>query len=159
MQYKSKFSFASLLQTNPELCNFVAKIEKLKQINQFFADNLDPELLDNCQVANLRDGTLVISTTSPAWNHKLRFSSLDILSALRADPRWAGLKAIDVRVDYLPQRPNDTTSGSKKPKAISNNSAELIENMANTISNPQLAESLRKLSKQTGRPLKDADKQ
>lgn len=99
-------SFTKLLYNAPNLHKLLDKLEQLKQLNQFVAAHLEPSLAAQCQVANLRDGILILSTTSPAWKHKLRFVTLDLLSALRANPAWSSLKSIEVRIDYIPTREN-----------------------------------------------------
>ena len=147
MQYTRHHSFSSLLQTNAMLSDFVTKLEKLTQIQQLVTSKLTPDLQANCCVANLRDGKLILSTTSPTWNHKLRFCSLDLLSALRAEPNWAGLKSIEIRVDYLPQNANDTTPSPKKLKPLSKKAAAIIEETAHRISHDKLAAALIKLAK------------
>jgi len=142
----SQQSFSNLLQASPELSSFVDKISQLEKINQILASKLEPELFANCQVANLRDGTLILTTTSPAWNHKLRFCSVDLLSALRSEPQWAGLKSIEVRVDYLPQTPNDTTTSSKNPVVISEQAAAALRGAAKSVSNSKLSKALEGLA-------------
>jgi hypothetical protein len=146
MQRKTNQSFTNLLHEAPDLQKFVAKVEHLEKINQIIASKLDPNLAENCQVANLRDGILILSTTSPAWNHKLRFSTLDLLSALRSDPRLSGLKGIEIKVDYLPQTENTRAPNSKARPAISATSAKYIHQAAENISNERLAAALRKLA-------------
>ncbi len=146
MQYKTHKSFANLLAGTHELRNFTAKIDHLKQMNEIISSKLEPALASHCHVANLRDGTLVLATTSPAWNHKLRFSALDLLSSLRADPRWSGLKSIEVRVDYLPS--TETTSPPKRnrPLTLSADNAQLIKQAADNILDPNLAAAMRRLA-------------
>lgn len=146
MQYKTHKSFASLLAGTPELRNFTAKLDHLNQMNQVISSKLEPSLASHCHVANLRDGTLILATTSPAWNHKLRFSALDLLSTLRADPRWSGLKSIEIRVDYLPNTETASTMKRSKPITLSAASAQLIKQAADNISNPSLAEAMRRLA-------------
>lgn len=94
-------SFTHLLQTAPNLHKLLSKLEQLQQLNGIVAANLEPALATQCRVANLRDGILILSTTSPAWKHKLRFATIDLLSALRAHPQWSSLKSIEVRIDYI----------------------------------------------------------
>lgn len=146
MQYKTHKSFTNLLHGVADLSQFVAKVEHLNQINKIVASKLDPILASNCRVANLRDGTLILATTSPAWNHKLRFSSLDILSQLRTDPRWRGLKSIEIRVDYLPNTQSASPGLTKHPITISKANAELIKQTADIVSNKKLSEALKRLS-------------
>ena len=143
MQYKN---LSRLFKTTPELTKFIDKLGALEQISRFIATHLDPALSAQCRVANLRDGVLILSTTSPAWNHKLRFVTLDLLSVLRAQPAWCGLKSIEVRVDYLPTHEHNTITNLKKSPPISAYNAKLIEETANGISCTKLAESLQRLA-------------
>lgn len=98
-------SFTSLLQSAPNLNKLLAKLAQLEQLNRFIAkyfEATEPNLGKQCRVANLREGILILSTTGPAWKHKLRFATSDLLSALRANPQWSSLKSIEVRIDYIP---------------------------------------------------------
>lgn len=147
MQYKTNQSFTNLLQTTPELHKLVAKLDHLEQMNHVIASKLDPDLANHCRVANLRDGMLILATTSPAWNHKLRFSTLDLLSALRSDPRWSGLKSIDIRVDYMSQDKTASPTKSKRSKVLSAQSAEVIQQLANGVGNKKLSDSLNRLAR------------
>jgi hypothetical protein len=145
MQYKT-LSFTSLLQSSAEMQNFLGKVDALAQLNTLIASKLEPSLASNCRVANLRDGILILATTSPAWNHKLRFYSVDLLSELRSDPRWSGLKSIEIRVDYLPNTESASAPGSKRGISISKENAELLSQLAETIANPKLAQALKRVS-------------
>lgn len=150
MQYKTNYlptiSFTSLLQTSADLQKFTTKLSQLEQLSNFIANYLEPTLASQCKVANLRDGSLILTTTSPAWNHKLRFVSLELLSALRKNPLWSGLKSIEVRVDYLPAMEHDNITDLKKSLCMSPQNAKLIQELAHSISCPTLANALKKLA-------------
>ncbi len=146
MQVKNQ-SLSNVLQTAPTLRTFVTKLEQLAQINFAIANHLQASMANHCKVANLRDGALVLSTSSPAWHHKLRFSSMEILSLLRRDPRWSGLKSIEVRVDYLPNIESQASNIQQpKTKPISAANRLLIQQTASHLTNHKLAEALRKLA-------------
>lgn len=143
MQYKN---LHSLLQTSPELSKFVAKLETLTQLSHFVATNLEPSLAQQCRVANLRDGSIILSTSSPAWNHKLRFVAQDLLSLLRKNHQWSGLKSIEVRVDYLPAHEYSTTTNLKRPLKLSAYNAKLLMDTANGVTCTKLAQALQRLA-------------
>ncbi len=151
MQYKTHYTcraVTSLLRSTPDLQKFVTKLEQLEHINHYITTQLEPGLADNCRVANLRDGLLVLSTTSPAWHHKLRFATLDLLSVLRMNPLWSGLKSIEVRVDYLPTTLHDTPANFKTtPSGISAQNAKLLRQTATHIRNEKLASAMTRLAK------------
>lgn len=152
MQYKTHYTcraITSLIRATPDLQKFVEKLEQLDHINRYLSTHLEPALADNCRVANLRDGALVLSTTSPAWHHKLRFVTMDLLSTLRANPLWSGLKSIEVRVDYLPTTHHDTPTNFKTPSAISAQNAKLLRQTATHITNEKLASALSRLAKRS----------
>lgn len=146
MKCKTNQSITSLLQNVPDLHKFVGRIEQLKQISEIISSKLEPSLADNCHVANLRDGMLILATTSPVWNHKLRFSTLDLLSTLRSDPRWSGLKSIEVRVDYPPNNTDTSVINPNKPREISAAGAKSLLQAAASINNPQLALAIKRLA-------------
>lgn len=150
MQYKIQHqpykAFGNLLSGTPELQKFVSKLQHLEQINNYLSAHLDPQLAPHCRVANMRDGALVISTTSPAWNHKLRFAALDILSLLRANPLWSGLKSIEVRVDYLNPIDHNTPTNFRTSSPVSTKNAKLIQQTATYIANEKLSNSLKRLA-------------
>ena len=160
IQHQSYKAFGDLLSATPELQKFVSKLQHLEQINNYLLTHLDPQLAPHCRVANLRDGALVLSTTSPAWNHKLRFAAVDILSLLRANPLWSGLKSIEVRVDYLVPKPHNTPTNFKTASLASAQNAKLIQQTATHISNNKLSGSLKRLALRLEQPpLLDVGKQ
>lgn len=146
MQYKTHQSFTSLLEGNYELQKVVSKVHHLEELNTLLASKLDPSFVNHCRVANLRDGILILATTSPAWNHKLRFSSLDLLSQLRAEPRWSGLKSIEIRVDYLPNMESASPQVVSRRAPLSKANAKLFEQLGENVSNPKLAAALKRLA-------------
>lgn len=134
----------------------IRKTEHLNKLNRLVQSKLDPTLSAHCRVANLRDGILVLTTSSPAFGHLLRFKSIDLLSALRAEPQWCGLKSIQTRV--CPEHPltlaalplvqsnaKEQALGSMGP-SLSVQSAELLKNTANNIQSPRLRHALLKLA-------------
>jgi hypothetical protein len=145
MQYKTHKSFTGLLRSNSLLHNFIARVEDLEAINKLIVSKLEPSLASNCRVANLRDGILILATTSPAWNHKLRFYSLDLLTELRSDPRWSGLKSIEIRVDYLPNTESASPAKLKDKISMSQASGQLLRQLAESVKHPRLANMLQKL--------------
>lgn len=147
MHYKPNHSLSDLLYSSPSLGGFTSKLEQLQELNQLVASQLEASLQPHCRVANLRDGKLILTTTSPTWNHKLRFCSLDLLSSLRKDPRWAGLTGIEVKVDYLPITNNHTTKISQKPKSISQQAAISLATAAEGIKDQRLADAILQLSR------------
>lgn len=76
----------------------LAKVEQLRTLNQQIQTLLRPELAQHCQVANLRDGCLILQVDNAAWATQLRFEQTELLSKLRKQPALAGLASIKIQV-------------------------------------------------------------
>lgn len=74
----------------------------LAQLQNVLAGSLHPDLAANLQVANVRDGCLILATPSPAWATRLRMQSRQVLEILRG----VGLSDVD-RVEVRIVPPSD----------------------------------------------------
>lgn len=144
MKYENQ-SIAALLTTSPGLRPLVEKINELAILNRIVLKNLDPHLVPHCSVSNLRDGILILTTSSPTWGHQLRFSSMTLLNKLRENPQWAGLKSIQTVV-----RPEEITPSTLAEKlAFRRPSVKAAKQVADArclMSDPHLSQALLKLS-------------
>ncbi len=99
MAIKTKKTFEILLESGQnQYKTLLDKVNKLHDLNIFVKQYLTSPLVDHCQVANLRQGKLVLAVDSPVWATKLRFYLPELLSTLRQQPRFAGLAGIEVCV-------------------------------------------------------------
>jgi|GEM_PF-1210721 hypothetical protein len=159
MKYISIHSINALLQNSPTITNIRNKLQQLQQLNKIVAKLLPPTTSYHCSVANLRDGILILTTTSPVWNHQINFLKMDLLDKLRiSDPAWAGISSILVKTNYLieelaiyqpdPIKINiQNTKNNSKKFFISEKNAEIINSIANNeISYLPLAMALKKLT-------------
>ena len=160
MKYTSINSINALLQNSPTITNIRNKLQQLQQLNKIVTKLLPPILSRYVSVANLRDGILILTTTSPVWNHQINFLKMDLLDKLRvSDPAWAGIGSILVKTNYLIEelaiyQPNPTeiniqnTNNNPKKNSMSAKNADIINNIANNeISYKPLAMALQKLTK------------
>jgi len=159
MKYISIHSINALLQNSPTITNIRNKLQQLKQLNKIVTKLLPPALSCHATVANLRDGILILTTTSPVWNHQINFLKMDLLDKLRiSDPAWAGISSILVKTNYIieelavyhpdPVKINiQNTNNNPKKISISAKNAEIINGIANNeISYKPLAMALKKLT-------------
>ena len=160
MKYTSIHSINALLQNSQTIIKIRNKLQKLQQLNKIVTKLLPPQISCHCSVANLRDGILILTTTSPVWNHQINFLKMDLLDKLRAsDTAWAGITSISIKTSYLIEeltayQPEpfkiDIQNSNINPKkfAISTKNAEIINGIANNeISYQPLAMALKKLIK------------
>jgi hypothetical protein len=139
-------STVDILTRSPILAEIVYKVDQLAKLNRIIFTRLDPELARYCRVANCRDGILVLTTHSPATGHLLRFSEMDLLSTLRADPHFCHLKSIKTHV-----RPSITQySASVKPALpepwLTPTGAEILRSAAKQVDCSNLKKALLKLA-------------
>ena len=147
-----KLSLIEVLAKSPLFGEIVNKVELLAKLNRVVLEKLDPELRGHCRVANLRDGVLILTTTSPALGHQLRFATSDLLTSLRALPEWCHLKSIktQVRSTYyaaLPPIPEYPA------RILSKSNAEIVKASAQDINTAALKEALLRLSQRASKPL------
>ena len=102
----------------------------------------------HCVNAQLQHDTLIVHVDSPAWATKLRFQLGGLLTNLRKVPSLDGLLQIQIRV--LPGAEKKLLSRNAPPSArLSEESAELIRNLASAISDDALRASWLRLAKNT----------
>lgn len=149
-QHNLHHSLIDILTTSNTLNTLVNKASALNKLNQALLEKLDPALSPHCRVTNLRDGILILTTPSPAWGYKLRFAEMELLSTLRKEPEWCGLKSIQSRVRPLLQQDPYLKQQFPAP-VLSKQSACHLLNTANGIECPKLRQSLLKLSSRGSR--------
>ncbi len=162
-KYTNIHSINTLLQNSPTILNIQDKLQQLQQLHNTVTNLLPPIIAKYCSVANLRDGVLILTTTSPVWNHQINFLKMDLLDKLRnSNAAWAGIASISVKTDYLPEdlmvyqqnndhsnhKSNDKQKDRLKNFTISTKTAKIINNIAtNDINHPPLAMALKNLAR------------
>jgi hypothetical protein len=142
-----QFDLTSVITNTPVLQSLLCKAEQLVKLNRLVLQKLDPSLRNHCQVTNLKNGILTLSTPSSAFGHQLRFQEMDILSLLRSNPEFCGLKSIHIQVRPNPiTEPPSVTEIFPRP-TLSLQSASVIIDAAERASSPSLRKALLKLSK------------
>ncbi len=145
--YRNKFSLTELLAVSPVLGEIVNKVEQLAKLNRIVHQKLDTKLRRYCRVANLRDNILILTTSSPALGHLLRFEKTELLTTLRTDPTLCHLKSIEIKVRPLSnQKPTIEKQPTVVRSTLSKFSAELIKNTALNIDSVSLRTALLRLS-------------
>jgi hypothetical protein len=101
----------------------------------------------HCVNAQLQHETLIVHVDSPAWATKLRFQLGSLLPRLRKAPSLDGLQQILVRV--LPSAENKSPGNVPASARLSEESAEMIRNLASAITDDTLRASWLRLAKNT----------
>ncbi len=119
--------------------------QALRRLEHQLDQLLPPELIGRVSVGNLRQGVLILFVESAGWAARLRFQVPQLLQKLSQKGRIQ-LEKIEIRV--LP--PRVAPQPPKRKAEMSEASAQALESMAKSLSDPGLADALARLS-QRGR--------
>lgn len=143
--------FASILNTSPMLQEILKKTEDLIKLNHKVQEQLEPSLKPHCRVTNWRNGILVLTTSSPAYKHLLRFREIELLSILRADPAFSGIISIQSRVNpnfnFGSEYYSKDNFISHSGPSLSLQSSAIIQATASNIASDRLKKALLKIAK------------
>lgn len=127
---------------NP-LAKAIHRGKKLQQLSRWVQGVLDPELGNHCQVLNLRGRSLLLATDATVWATRLRYQIPMLLQALQQHESLKELSDIQIRVSPINAAP---TKQTKRPLALSADSAHCLQQCAETISDPALSQALQRLA-------------
>ncbi len=142
--------FNQLISSNKQLNKLYTHARDICVLNEKLHNYLAPTLSSHCSIANYSAEILIVNADTSAWASKLRNRIPDILDYARHE---CGLtKLITVRIKVSPNYNNITqsalpSSGSTRKASLSKKSAEFIKNVAASIQDPALRESILKISK------------
>ncbi|CAH7410539.1 conserved hypothetical protein [Vibrio chagasii] len=134
-----------------KLTHIKARCNALATLNDIFIKNF-PRYKDTGRVGSIRSGVLRIEVASAALLWGLKYDADNVLRAFRAEPKLAGLKSVEFRVNPNIGRADHWKSRTKKRKEkaaktinMSPDTANLFKKMSD---NPHYSESMRsRLSK------------
>lgn len=143
-------SLNSLFEQNTFLNNFQDKSLSLSQLHLIIMQLLPEQLHAHCQVANYRQGVLIIEVSSASWLTRLRYEQETLMSLLRQQ-HLTGLSSIQYKITPSIGEQKHTLHSSRPVyhnQKISPQSAIALLSLAEKAS-PRLKESLIKLAKNT----------
>ncbi|ABV35029.1 conserved hypothetical protein [Shewanella sediminis HAW-EB3] len=133
---------SQLLHQQGQMPNLAEKAELLLHLNHYVKQVLAGPVSQQLKVANLRQGVLVIETTSAAWAARINFQKAKILQQLQAET-LPMLTAIEVKVN--PSLVLYETKPKIPQHHISETAASHIEALAEHTEG-SLAEKLKRLA-------------
>ena len=110
--------------------------------------SVNAPLKNKCMPVSYEDNILSVQIQSQGWAQKLRFEQKNIVAHLRNYPEFKNLRSIKARVQPAPTSlPGRNRKKSKSPRAtISQKTAHLLIQVADTIHDEKLADSLRRIA-------------
>lgn len=142
-------------QINPK---FIIQAQKLTQFTQLLRQILPIECHKHVEVANIRDQNLMLITDSPVWTTRLRQLSPQILQFIRTNmPNNDASGADIIHHVQISTRYNTATddkhkTSNKKSRhkiQISEKTATILSQSADSIEHQQLKVALKKLAQHT----------
>lgn len=120
-----------------DLANIVQTVQAIQELSHWIQARLPEAIRTHCQVGLYQKGILTLVASSPAWATQLRFLSGELLQNLRQEPRWIGIRSIQVKVARLqatkiePERPSQEEA--PPPMAIPQAAAEAFQALADEL--------------------------
>jgi len=144
--------FNQLISSSKQLNNLYTHAKNIYALNEKLHNHLAPSLASHCTVANYSDTTLTVYADTSAWASRLRYCIPDILDYARHQCGLTSLKSVRINVSPSQKITNQsglTTTSLARKASLSKNSAEFMRNVAISITDPALRESILKISKNT----------
>jgi len=124
-----------------------ARVRELGELERQVQACLAPDLARHCRVAGIVQGCLRLATESPAWAARLRFQGPRLLQQL-ARQRGLNLNAVQVRI--IP--PVLEPAPPARRLCLTAANARLLQQTAQTIADPGLAQALSRLARHRSKP-------
>ncbi len=80
------------------LARAIRRARQLDTLNNLFNQLVGKPLRQHCQVANLRQQTLIVHVDSPAWATRLRYQQSRLLTQLRALEQYSQITELKIQV-------------------------------------------------------------
>lgn len=91
-------SSTNVLQDSEQLNTVLGKSKQLIKMRDLISSLLPLELQSQCQVANYRNGILILYTTSPTWSSRLRLLLPKLMQRLHLVDAFEQLEKIEIKV-------------------------------------------------------------
>jgi hypothetical protein len=142
----SKKAPAFLQSEHQDLKSLFGKIQLITELNTALKPCLDENLRDYCQVANLLGDKLILLAANGSIATQIRFQTIDLLRKFKQNPTLASIRSIQCKV-----RPTEMPPASKvtanKMQGLSAETANLVQDIAKSLSDPRLREIMEKIAK------------
>lgn len=125
----------------------LVKASQLDKLTKIVRSSLPAECREHVSVADIRDMQLILVTDSPVWSSRLRLYHNNILEMLKTHA--------DVHLSQVKIRQTHPRQTARKPvvtnRYLTDNSAKLLKQTADSIDDPDLQQALTKLAGKTAK--------
>jgi hypothetical protein len=127
-----------------------AKIKALQALNQKVAAHLEPHLATYCHVVHIIGHRLIIMAANGSVATELRLQAMDLLRKFKADPDPELQRIQDIHCKVHPSlstpAPRPLSKPRQKMQLLSPETAQLINDMAESLSDAQLKAIMKKIA-------------
>lgn len=145
---------------------FIIQAKKLARYSRLLRTILPVECHNHVEVANIRDQNLMLIADSPVWATRLRQLSPQILQFIRDNStdseadRSQIIHHVQISTRYHPSNGSQQQTLNKKSRPalhISDKTATMLSQSADSIDHPQLKSALQKIARHADRKNKTED--
>jgi len=143
-----------LQQSDGALGKLNAKVQSLSSLNNLLKQYLGEQSAPYYQLSFYHTGILTILAENAAFATQLRYQVPNLLSQLRKNPTWAGLRSIQVKVSPIfheQQQQLAPKPVAEKPYPLSKESAQTLLALATSLQDKEgmegIVDSLKRLAK------------
>lgn len=141
MRPRDPIALSSLMRRMRPLEQITQQSHELAILNQKLMQHLPRELADHCAVARCDGEALVLVTDTPARAARLRYTSRNILEAMRGEVKNAPARVV---VSIAPVQAPARLAPVKR--SLSAEASAQLRSLADTVDDSRLAASLRRLA-------------
>ena len=140
-----------LLTSSRQAKGLLKRVAQNKQLTSVLQANLPSPLAEFCQAGELSNNRLTIITASPVWAAKLRYLLPSLLRQLQNHKSFSQVTDINIKISNTMTH-KDSQPKPRKMATMSQQSASVIQQTAETIEDKALRESLLRLSRHGKKP-------
>jgi hypothetical protein len=130
------------------LLHLFKKLDQLNELNQIFAQYVEPGIVTHCRVANLQNNCLIVIVDNGNWATQLRFQIPTLIANMRQHAVLANLKAICCKTRPATHPQNTRKKRKTIPmKAISEETAKEMLQIAKNVADDKLRKILEKIAR------------
>lgn len=140
------------LEANDRDLQFIlSKVNQLQKLNQKIASYLNPALAKHCYVAQIREKKLILIVSNGSYATQLRFETADLLVKFKQDETLKHIQELECKVNpgFIQSMQEAPQNVCKQMPFISKETANIMNEMADTISDPELKAIMKKIAKHT----------
>ncbi len=134
---------STVIKKDGTLTLLCKKTDLIQSANRILTQILPQPLHEHCQVANINNRVITISTDNAVWATQLRYQHQTITKALQASPNFKQIEFVKIRLSP----PKTQKVKPCRTPLMSATVSDTINASANSVTNPQLKEALLRLAK------------